>query len=106
MHRIRSITSGADVRTDRRFVRPVRDDDPDWPEYRRAVGDRLREARVLAGLTQEGLAECAGVSRSLVQRTERAYGEVPSMEAVWRLGRACGAAVGELLRETGPVRPA
>lgn len=78
------------------------DDDPDWLAYRVSVGDRLREALVSAGLTQEGLADLAGVSRSVVQRTERAYGEVAGVQAMWRIGRACGAPLHELLVD-GPT---
>lgn len=79
--------------------RTVPEDEPAWDAYRRALGDRLREARLAAGLTQERLAQDAGVSRTLVQRTERAYGEVAGVRAMWRLARACGAPVHDLLHE-------
>lgn len=75
------------------------DNDPAWEAYRRDLGDRLREARLRAGLTQDALADKAGVSRTLVQRTERAYGEVPGLKALWRLGLAVGADVRDLLAE-------
>ena len=42
------------------------------PKLRRAIGDRLRELRVEAGITsQEGLANLAGVHRTYVGRLER-----------------------------------
>ena len=73
------------------------DEDPAWEAYRRDLGDRLRDARLAAGLTQEALAHQAGVSRTLVQRTERAYGEVPGLRALWRLGEAVGVDARDLL---------
>lgn len=74
---------------------------PDWPGYRRGVGDRLRDARLRARLSQEGLAHRAGVSRTLVQRTERATGEIPSLEAVFVLARACGVPAHQVLHDDG-----
>lgn len=77
--------------------------DPDWQDYRRAVGDRLRAARVNANLTQEALAEKAGVSRDTVQRVESGHPTTPRLSAAWRLARAVGLPPGELLAE--PVDP-
>lgn len=73
-------------------------DEPDWSAYRRALGDRLRAARLQANLTQEALAEKAGVSRDTVQRVERGAPEDPRLSAVWRLARALGLPPGDLLR--------
>lgn len=45
---------------------------PDWiPDRRIEIGDRIRIHRERCGLTQEQLAEAAGVHRSTVQRVER-----------------------------------
>ncbi|MEU2044725.1 helix-turn-helix domain-containing protein [Streptomyces albidoflavus] len=47
-------------------------DHPAWLHAeRRALGDRIRERRMRQNLTQEKLAEAAGVSRDTVQRIER-----------------------------------
>ncbi len=73
----------------------------EWAAYRRAVGDRLRTARLQANHTQESLAERAGVSRDTVQRVERGDGDVPRLAALWRLARAVGVPVSDLLADTG-----
>lgn len=39
--------------------------------YRRAVGERIRQARRAAGLTQEQLAEHTDLSRNTIGNTER-----------------------------------
>lgn len=73
----------------------------EWAAYRRAVGDRLRAARLQANRTQEALAERAGVSRDTVQRVERGDGDIPRLAALWRLARAVGVPLGELLADSG-----
>jgi DNA-binding XRE family transcriptional regulator len=65
----------------------VTDTDPEWQDYRRAVGDRLRTARTQPRLTQEMLAEAAGVSRDTVQRVERGDARTPRL-----LGEGLGTA--------------
>jgi len=55
----------------------VTEPDSQWAAYRRAFDDRLRDARLQANDTQEGLEERAGVSRDTVQRVERGDGEIP-----------------------------
>ncbi|MCX4801808.1 helix-turn-helix domain-containing protein [Streptomyces sp. NBC_01214] len=44
--------------------------DPWIREAQRAVGDRIRVARIHEGLTQERLAQHAGIDRSTIQRLE------------------------------------
>jgi transcriptional regulator with XRE-family HTH domain len=62
------------TRIDSRFVR---------------AGEVIREARLLVGLSQEGLAERIGVPRQSIARWER--GEVePGFDNVRRLLRGCG----------------
>ncbi|MDP9459356.1 MAG: helix-turn-helix domain-containing protein [Actinomycetota bacterium] len=78
------------------------DPDADWDAYRRAVGARLREARLRANLTQEALAHRAGVSRELVQRTERADPHAPRLAALWRMARVVRLPAGRLLDEPEP----
>lgn len=46
-------------------------DQPAWlTASLRRIGDRARDARILAGLTQEALAERAEVARGTIQRLE------------------------------------
>jgi transcriptional regulator with XRE-family HTH domain len=52
-------------------------------------GEIIREARLLAGLSQYDLADRAGVPRPSVARWERGAVE-PSFDTVRRLLRACG----------------
>lgn len=48
-----------------------REPDPDWIlRRRRAIGDRVREKRLHANLTQEGLRDISGVERLTIQRIE------------------------------------
>lgn len=47
-------------------------DDPDWlPDHRRKIGDRIRDHRVHAGLTQPELGNRIGIDRRQIQRIER-----------------------------------
>lgn len=52
-------------------------------------GEVLREARLLAGLTQQELGERVGVPRSSIARWERGTVE-PGFDTARRLLRACG----------------
>ena len=46
-------------------------DQPEWiTSAQQALGRRVRDARVYADLTQEELAEMAGIDRSTIQRIE------------------------------------
>lgn len=57
----------------------------------------VREARAVAGLSQEGLALAAEVDRSYVSQIERGIGN-PSIAVVCRLAFAMAIDVSELLR--------
>ena len=61
---------------------------PDRVQERRLTfGDAVRERRLAAGLTQEQLAERAGVDRKSISRMETgAYS--PSLDRVWRVADA------------------
>ena len=63
-----------------------------------AFGTVVRERRRALGLTQEGLAERAGLSAIHVARIERAE-RVPTVHAAVLLGRGLGVTAGELVRE-------
>jgi len=75
----------------------------------------LREARLRAGLSQEGLAERSGVNRVQINRYE-AGAVAPSLDTLVELVRACGldltldliefdASVDERLRVLQPLSP-
>jgi transcriptional regulator with XRE-family HTH domain len=67
-------------------------------ERLRALGMRIRLARVAHGWSQQRLGEAAGVGRVTVGSIER--GDHPaSVLAVWRLADALGMPVAELLED-------
>ena len=87
------------VKWRRRVAHP--DDGADWAEYRRAVGVRVREARLRANLTQETLADRSGVGRNTLQRIEGGDPQAPRLGAMWRLARTLGVPVQVLLTDSG-----
>lgn len=61
---------------------------PSWiTDARIAFGNRIRAARIDADLTQDELAELAGVHRTTVQDTERGNTD-PKFSLILRLARA------------------
>jgi transcriptional regulator with XRE-family HTH domain len=60
-----------------------------------AFGDQLRHARKAAGLTQEALAERAGVAPETISALERGVNRAPHRDTVEALGDALGLAEGE-----------
>ena len=60
------------------------------------MGERLRELRVAADLTQEGLAERAAVDRGYISETE-VGDRNPSLWVIYRLAEALDVEAGELL---------
>lgn len=72
-----------------------------------AIVDRLapnvRRLRIGAGLTQEQLAEAAGIDSSYVQRIERGASTNITIAIVGALARALDVDVLQLLRSTRPV---
>jgi transcriptional regulator with XRE-family HTH domain len=63
-------------------------------------GDRLKETRLRRGLTQEALAERAGLSVGVVKKLER--GGVGRLETYHALARALGVRTSALLESAGP----
>ena len=61
-----------------------------------ALGQRLRQLREARGLTQEELAEQAGMHRAVPGHYERGDRE-PGISQVWRLADALGVTIQELL---------
>ncbi|WP_263165371.1 helix-turn-helix domain-containing protein [Streptomyces sp. SCSIO ZS0520] len=66
--------------------------------YRRALGARVRARRLHQNLTQEALADTAGIDRSTLQRIEGALND-PRLTHLWRLARALDIPLAELLTE-------
>jgi transcriptional regulator with XRE-family HTH domain len=64
----------------------------------RSVGIVLREARVKAGLSQEALADRAGVDRTFVGRIENGK-QSPTLDTLARMAQALGLRLSEVLRQ-------
>ena len=60
------------------------------------MASRLRKLRVKRGLTQDQLAETAGLSRQYVARLERALQD-PRLSVLEKLARALGCKVSRLI---------
>lgn len=60
------------------------------------LGDELRDRRLAAGLSQEALADKAGVDRTYVSILERDL-QSPTVDALIRLCRAMGVRASEVL---------
>lgn len=63
---------------------------------RNGLAGRLRDARARAGLTQEQLADRAGVATEHLQRLERGVGN-PTLATVYAIADALGCDVRDLL---------
>ncbi len=70
-------------------------------ERLRAFGTRLRQLREEAGLSQEKLAEAAGVHRAEVGFVERAEREV-GITLAWRLADGLGQPLSALTTDAAP----
>jgi transcriptional regulator with XRE-family HTH domain/Zn-dependent peptidase ImmA (M78 family) len=70
----------------------------EWAE----VGERMRDARLAAGLTQEELGAAAGLDRTMIVKIESGNRRIDAMELV-RLSSALQVPVDFLLRSTPPV---
>jgi transcriptional regulator with XRE-family HTH domain len=68
-----------------------------------AIGKRVRDARVSAGLTQAGLAEAAAISDETVSRIERGAYE-PAVSTVVALADALGVSVDALTGRSAGMR--
>jgi transcriptional regulator with XRE-family HTH domain len=64
------------------------DDDTEWRRWMQALGQRLRQMRELAQLSQEELARLAGVSQGAVSRLETARGMATPMVVVMKISLA------------------
>ncbi|MFH9430222.1 helix-turn-helix domain-containing protein [Streptomyces sp. NPDC017615] len=71
---------------------------PDLLAYRRHVGDRVRATRTGQGLTQQALADRAGLDKQAVSMIENAHSS-PRLDTLWRLATALGVPVAVLVSE-------
>lgn len=71
---------------------------PDWViTRRRAIGARIREARLYANFTQEALAEEAGLDRQSVNRIEQGHAS-PMLDSLIRIADALNVPLSDLVR--------
>lgn len=71
---------------------------PDWvPARRRQIGQRLRAARIHAGLTQLELGQRIGRDHRTIHRWEYAQ-RIPNLEDLLLLADATGAPLADLVR--------
>jgi transcriptional regulator with XRE-family HTH domain len=76
---------------------------PRLAQWRRRFGDHLRVCRHERGLTQEALAERAGVDRKLIYRTELGQTS-PRLDAVVQIADALGIGITDLMDPPKPTR--
>lgn len=84
---------------------------PEWAEFSRALGMNLRRRRDALGLTQEAVAERAGISLYAYQQYER--GAVtkggaatnPRLATVLTICEVLGAAIADVLPTVPPFLP-
>jgi transcriptional regulator with XRE-family HTH domain len=63
---------------------------PDWVlARRRVVGERIREARLYANLTQQKVAELAGMERQAINRIEQGH-QSALLDNLIRIAEAIG----------------
>ncbi|WP_199572787.1 helix-turn-helix domain-containing protein [Streptomyces murinus] len=71
---------------------------PDWVlQRRRAVGARIRDVRLHANLSQERLAENAGLDRQAINRIEQGHAS-PLLDNLIRIADALGIPLADLVR--------
>ncbi|GGT07452.1 helix-turn-helix transcriptional regulator [Streptomyces atratus] len=74
-------------------------DEPDLnSEQLRRFGDRVRDLRIQANLTQEAFAEMTNINRRTLQRIERGTSD-PSCSALVRIAAALHISLADLVRE-------
>ena len=66
-----------------------------------AFGQRVREARLAAGMTQEALAEASGLHVTFVGNVERGY-RVPTVPTLIKLAEGLGVPTGTLVEGISP----
>ncbi|WP_049580409.1 helix-turn-helix transcriptional regulator [Streptomyces sp. SBT349] len=71
---------------------------------RRAIGDRIRDARLNANLTQEGLRDRTALSRDTIIRIEAGTTDA-RLSWLLLIADAVGTDLADLVREDGPRPP-
>jgi transcriptional regulator with XRE-family HTH domain len=71
---------------------------PSKPHHRRVLGDKIRNYRKQAGLTQEQLAEKADLHHNFIGEVERANMEI-SLTSMLRIAKALQVRVRDLVEE-------
>jgi transcriptional regulator with XRE-family HTH domain len=66
-------------------------------DRRRVIGEEIRAARLHANLTQERLAELAGMDRQAVNRIEQGH-QSPVLDSLIRIAYALGVPLADLVR--------
>ncbi|MGW4051509.1 helix-turn-helix domain-containing protein [Streptomyces sp. NPDC004779] len=80
-------------------------DQPEWIiSAQQALGRRVRDARLYADLTQEGLAARAEIDRSTIQRIEGGQNDA-KFSHLLRVADALGVPVRDLMPDTPPANP-
>ena len=67
-------------------------------QHRRILGETIRAKRVKFELSQEKLAEKAGLSTVFISRVERGV-ESPSLDSIVKIAKALGVRVRDLVRD-------
>lgn len=70
------------------------------PDVLKSFGERVREIRVLKGLSQEELARLAMIDRTYIGGIERGERNA-GIKNVWRIADALGVPAADLFREGG-----
>lgn len=74
------------------------DPTPEWVlAHRRAIGDRIREVRTAAKLSQQRLAELAGMERQAVNKIELGH-QAAYIDSLIRLAAALKVPLADLMR--------
>jgi transcriptional regulator with XRE-family HTH domain len=68
---------------------------PTAEELRRRFGERLRELREAAGLTQIDLSYAVGITQSGISKIERGATS-PTLDVILRLAGACGVTIASM----------
>lgn len=71
---------------------------PDWViDRRRVIGDQIRAARLEANLTQQKVAELAGMERQAINRIKQGH-QAALIDNLIRIADAIGADLADLVR--------
>jgi transcriptional regulator with XRE-family HTH domain len=87
---------------------PGRTTSTSWEDYVRDLGHELQRLRVAAGLSQEGLAYRAGITRAHYQQLEKGSSHTarpanPSLKTLVGLAQVLGVEIADLVGSVGDV---